>query len=477
MVEPGLVEKMNTRAVAPGSLTEQLALYWSAARYTDLPTDTLYLAKRFLLDTLAAGIAGAHTEVVEAALAAARVSVEAERGSAVLWGRNDTLPGPMAAMVNGTAAHALELDDFGGCGHSGAVVIPALCALAGRLAFSGKDALTALVAGYDLAARTLEGAGGYRPVNDLGWHSTGICGSFGAAAVSAKLMNLDPARFADALGIAGTFTGGIWAFLADGAMTKRFHPGKAAENGLSAALLAEAGMSGPRKVLEAEWGGFYSTYAKGIAQPEATLAGLGTEFRIARSGMKPYACCRGLHACQDALFELMRELSLASTQIAGMVVHANEQNRLQFDRPRIGNMLDAQFSMQYALAAGATSGRGTLEQFANLRDAEPEVRRLMDAIEVVADRTLKPGEYPPLELVLTDGRRIERHIEFAKGAPENPLSDAELRAKVVSLVEPALGAARCTALIDAVANLESIADFRDLIGLLIPEQRAVSRAA
>ena len=135
----------------------------------------------------------------------------------------------MAAMVNGTSAHALELDDFGGCGHSGAVVIPAVCALAGRHSFSGKEAITALVAGYDLAARTLEGAGGYRAVQDLGWHSTGICGSFGAAAASAKLMKLDAERFADALGVAGTFTGGIWAFLADGAMTKRFHPGKASE--------------------------------------------------------------------------------------------------------------------------------------------------------------------------------------------------------------------------------------------------------
>ena len=271
----------------PRTLTEQLADYWSAARFEDLPPETVRLAKRFLLDTLAAGIAGAKTEVVDAALAAAQVSVEATAGSATLWGRTETLPAPMAAMVNGTASHALELDDFGGCGHSGAVVIPALCALAGRNSITGKEAITALVAGYDLAARTLEGAGGYRPINDLGWHSTGICGSFGAAAVSAKVLKLDAEKFADALGVAGTFTGGIWAFLADGAMTKRFHPGKASENGLSAALLAQAGLTGPRKVLEAEWGGFYSTYARDKATPELTLAGLGEEFRIARSGMKP----------------------------------------------------------------------------------------------------------------------------------------------------------------------------------------------
>jgi 2-methylcitrate dehydratase PrpD len=406
---------------------------------------------------------------VDAALAAAQVSVEATTGSAALWGRTEKLPAPMAAMVNGTAAHALELDDFGGCGHSGAVVTPALCALAGRHAFSGKEAITALVAGYDLAARTLEGAGGYRPVNDLGWHSTGICGSFGAAAASAKLLKLDAEQFADALGVAGTFTGGIWAFLADGAMTKRFHPGKASENGLSAALLAQAGMTGPRKVLEADWGGFYSTYAKGIATPEATLVGLGKEFRIARSGMKPYACCRGLHACQDALLELMPELGISSEQIAGMVVHGNDQYRLQFDRVEVDNMLEAQFSIQYALAVGAVSGRGTLDQFSPLRTREPEVQRIMRATKVLADRTVKPGEYPPLELVTSDGRRVERHIKFAKGAPERPLTDDELSIKVDSLLKPALGAVRSRQLTDCVANLESLKDFRELVALLVPD--------
>src|SRR5205085_2914797 len=122
----------------------------------------------------------------------------------------------------------------------------------------------------------------------------------------------------------------------------RLHPGKASETGLSAALLAHAGMSGPRQVLEAEWGGFFSTYARGIATPEATLKGLGSEFRIARSGMKPYACCRGLHATLDALFEVMREARADNQSIREMIVHGNEQVCVQFDRPKIGNLLDAQ---------------------------------------------------------------------------------------------------------------------------------------
>jgi 2-methylcitrate dehydratase PrpD len=379
-------------------------------------------------------------------------------------------------MVNGTSAHAQELDDFGGCGHSGAVVVPTVFALAGRGGVSGKDAITAMLAGYDIAARTLEGAGGYRAHNDLGWHSTGTCGSFGAAAAAARLLGLDAGKFADALGIAGSFTGGIWAFLADGADTKRFHPGKAAENGLSAALLAQAGMSGPRQVLEAKWGGFYSSFAHGIAKPEATLEGLGQAFRIDRSGMKPYACCRGLHACMDAVLAVLAETGAQAADVEALVVHGNEQYKMQFDRMRIGNMLDAQFSIQYALAVAALSGRGSLDQFSTLRHEEPDVRSLMQRVTVLADRQIIPGQYPPLEVRLKDGRVIERFVLYAKGAPENPLSEAELAAKVESLIAPVLGAARCREIVACVAALEALPDLKRLIALMTPERHAAAAA-
>ena len=466
----------SENAVREPTQVEALARYWAGARFQDIPADAVAKAKRFLLDTLAAGIAGARTEVAEAALKAAQAAGETTSGSAVLWGRAETLPPPLAAMVNGTMAHAYELDDFGGCGHSGAVVVPAVCAMVGRARVSGRAAIMAILAGYDLAARVLEGAGGYRRHNDLGWHSTGTCGSFGAAAAVARLLELDAERFADALGIAGTFTGGIWAYLADGAMTKRFHPGKAAENGLGAALLAQSGMTGPRFVLEAAWGGFYSTYAPKIAEPELALAGLGREFRIDRSGMKPYACCRGLHACLDALFQIMGETGAKSTDIIGMVVHGNAQVQRQFDRMKIGTLLDAQFSMQYALASAAVGGRATLDRFWPLRTEESEIRRLMGVIKVADDRVIPIGTYPPLEVNLRDGRSIERFIPFAKGAPENPLSDRELHDKVTSLLTPALGGQRCREIVACVQNLESLADMRDLTKLLVPSARALGAA-
>lgn len=448
---------------AVGSLTERFAGYWSAAQVGDLPAEVVHAARRSLLDTLAAGVAGGATTVVDSVVAAMHAGGSGV-GSSTLWGRADTLAPAAAALVNGTAAHALELDDFGGCGHSGAVVIPAVCALAQRYPVHGDRVLLAIAAGYDLASRVLDGSGGYRPHNERGWHSTGTCGSFGAAAAAATLLGLPRQTYVHALGIAGTFTGGTWAFLADGALVKRFHPGKAAETGVSAALLAQAGLTGPREVLDASWGGFYTTYAKGDATPERTVEGLGVQFHILRSGIKPYACCRTLHSCIDAVLEIVNGADSAS--IAALVVHGNAQTRRQFERTDVRSLLEAQFSMPYCLAVAAQSGRATLDQFDPLRVAEPEIQRLMNLTEIRTDRPLGPTDYPSLEVVFADGRRVHKDVPFATGAPEAPLSDAALTDKALSLLVPVLGDRTARTLTERVWALDAHTNFADILGLL-----------
>jgi 2-methylcitrate dehydratase PrpD len=455
--------------VKTATLSAQLAAYWAGARFEDLPPEVVHAAKRFLLDTIAAGTAGGATEVVSTVVRAMQAGGSGS-GDTVLWGRADTLAPAAAALVNGTASHALELDDFGGCGHSGAVVVPAVCALAQRYPASGREVLLAIVAGYDLAGRVLEGSGGYRPHNERGWHSTGTCGSFGAAAGAAKLLRASEDTFVQALGIAGTFTGGTWAFLADGALVKRFHPGKAAETGVSAALLARSGLTGPRHVLDAKWGGFYSTYAPGVATPERAVAGLGSEFHILHSGIKPHACCRTLHSAVDAVLAIVGQRPGGSADVAEMVVHGNAQTKLQFERTEVRNMLEAQFSAPYCLAVAAQSGRATLDQFQPLRTADPEVRRLMALTRIRTDRVLGPKDYPSLEVVFRDGSRELLDVPFAKGAPEAPIPDGELEAKAMSLLAPVLGAARARQVADAVWSLERVESFAQVLQLLaLPE--------
>ncbi len=467
-------QRVDEVAPAPppsSSLTEQLAGYWSAARFEDLPGAVVHAARRFLLDTLAAGVAGGRTAVVES-VARAMHAGGSGTGDAVLWGRGDTLPPAAAALVNGTAAHALELDDFGGCGHSGAVVVPAVCALAQREHSSGRDVILAIAAGYDVAARVLEGSGGYRPHNERGWHSTGTCGSFGATAAAARLLRSTRGQFADALGVAGTFTGGTWAFLADGALVKRFHPGKAAETGLSAALLARAGLTGPRQVLDASWGGFYATYDGGVATPERAVEGLGTQFHILRSGIKPYACCRTIHSCIDAVLAIVGAAPGGSASVERLIVHGNAQTQRQFSRKQVRSLLEAQFSMPYCLAVAAQSGRATLDQFEPLRDGDPEIARLMAATEIRADRVLGPADYPSLEVVFKDGRRQAMDVPFATGAPEAPIGDRELEAKALSLLAPVLGEAVARRLLHAIESVEQCADFSSIAALLQAEGRA-----
>jgi 2-methylcitrate dehydratase PrpD len=472
-----MAEAARSSAPVAVTLSEHLAAYWAAASFEDLPPDVVRAAKRFLLDTVAAGICGSRSEVAAAVLAALRSALEGGAGTARVWGQAQRLPAPAAALVNGTAAHALELDDFGGCGHSGAVVIPAVCALAERYACDGRSVLLAIVAGYDLAARTLEGAGGYRPHNDLGWHSTGTCGTFGAAAAAARLLGLTAEPFADALGIAGTYTGGVWAFLQDGAMTKRFHPGKASETGVMAAILAREGMTGPRHILDAEWGGFYSTYGPAIATPDEAVKGLGQEFRIVNSGMKPYACCRGLHAPIDALLEILEETGAAHDDIAAMTVHGNAQMKLQFDRREIGNLLDAQFSMQYSLAVSAQGRCATLDQYQPLRIDDPEIRRLMAATDMRADRVVPVGGTPALEVRFADGRSVERHVKIAKGAPQRPLSDREIERKAQTLIGPVLGSRRAEEIIAAAWRADRLADFREFTALLADQESGIRNQA
>jgi 2-methylcitrate dehydratase PrpD len=447
------------------SLTERLAETWSAMRYEDLPAEVVAAAKLALMDTLSVAVRGAEADVSRIALRGAQALAETNGGSAKVWGSGATLPPAAAAMVNGTAAHAYEFDDYGGCGHSGAVVVPAVCAMADREGADGRTVLLAIAAGYDIAARVTEGAGGYRPHNDLGWHSTGTCGTFGAAAGAASVLGLGAEAYRSALGIAGSYAGGTWAFLVDGAMTKKFHPGRAAENGVSAAMLAAAGMEGPRYILDAAWGGFFSTYCRETAVPEAVVAGLGTEFRIFTRGVKPYPCCRGLHSSVEALLDIMGETGIGAGEIERIVVHGADRTVRQFRNYAVETILDGQFSLPYALASVADRGEATMDEFFPLRTHEPQVRALMERVEVVSDRELGAWGEPEVEL-RARGAVFTKHVPVPKGSAARPLDAAFLLRKHETTAVPAMGRARFDALRTALDTLETAPDFRAVTALL-----------
>src|SRR5262249_51494609 len=157
---------------------------------------------------------------------------------------------------------------------------------------SGREVITAVVLGYDVARRVLDALGGYQAHNAAGWHSTGTCGVFGAAAAAARVLGFDEPKIATTLGLAGSFSGGLWAFIHHDAMAKRVHAGRAAEGGVLAALLARDGISGPARLFDDQWGGFLATFAPDTQDPAALTRDLARAWHIRRCAIKPYASCR-----------------------------------------------------------------------------------------------------------------------------------------------------------------------------------------
>jgi 2-methylcitrate dehydratase PrpD len=447
------------------TLSMRIARYWSEARYEDLPPEVIALCKRSLLDTIVVGRRGAEAHEARVTAEGSLRFLPESAGLSTLWGMARKATPALAARINGTSSHALELDDFGGCGHSGACVVPAVCALADATGADGRSVLRAVAAGYDVAARILDGAGGYRPHNDRGWHSTGTCGTFGAAMAAAVMLGLDAERATWALGIAGSLAGGTWAFLGDGATTKRFHPGMAAESGVNAACLAAAGMTGPTDILEARYGGFYNMFCGAEARPDEAVAGLGDNFRIAGTGIKIYACCRGLHSPIEALLDVVVPRKLRAEDVAAIIVHGAPRTVRQFSKRQIDSVLDGQFSLPYSMAVAVLHGEATLAQFSPPQADDPRVQSLMDRVEVRGDVDLAPYEEPTVEVRLASGESIRSHVPVSKGTFSRPVPAEELARKHDTVGGPVMGA-KLGALRHALHGLEHIGDFRQVSALL-----------
>lgn len=432
-----------------------------------VPDDVTAYARVLMLDLLGAALAGVDTVETRTMLSAAE-GFAPTQGPCTIWGTGRSTTAAAAALVNGVIAHAQELDDFGGADHSGAVVIPAVLAVAESEGIDdGARVLEAVIAGYDIGLRVLEGAGGYRAHNTGGgWHSTGTCGSFGAAAAAARMLGLDAEKTAWALGIAGSFTGGIWAFLADGAMSKRYHTGRAAEIGVTAAYMARAGFTGPTRVLDAPWGGFLATYGDDRAEPEAFTAGLGTEYRIMKSGIKPYAACRGLHSALDVVLRLRGEHDLSASDIARVDIRCSAANKLTLGDQDPRTRLAAQMSLPYGVAVGLVTGHASLDDFEDRWVHDPEVRDLMSRVSMSVDDDKDENTQPTVTLVTTGGARLEGHEPIGLGDPRNPLSTDQVVAKYTDLARRALPAPTVDALRDAVFDLPASGSISRLLSAL-----------
>ena len=263
----------------------------------------------------------------------------------------------------------------------------------------------------------------------LGWHSTSACGGFGAAAAAAKLLGLDAQHIQWALGYAGSNAGGTWAYIPDGAMSKRVHPGFAAHTGVVAAYLAANNVTGPTQIFEAPWGGYYPTYVGAKATPDKAVDGLGRDFRIRLVGFKPYAACRGIHSSVDVMITLRREYQVSAADVKQVIVRGSPTHMKQLAKQEVETMLDAQFSLPYSIATTLVSGGAMLDQYTADALKRPEVRDLARRVHLKLEPSVEDGDEPYLDVELNDGRTLTDRVLIARGDCENPLPEDELRGK------------------------------------------------
>ena len=455
--------------MSAGSASARFARFAAALRLGDVPDPPRARARLHLLDTLGAALAGSTAREAHLALRAARAEGTLGAtgpGAAVVWGTPERANPRTAALVNGVAAHAFELDDSGGCDHSGAVVAPAALAAAAAAggAVPGEELLLAVVLGYELGRRVQSAMGGYDALNDRGWHSTGVCGTVAAAVAAGRVLGLDAARLTHAIGLAGAFTGGTWAFVADSAMSKRLHVGRAAECGLGAALLAREGFTGPDAVFEASWGGVLGLYAGEAADAAALTASLGERWEVDRASIKPYASCRSTHSAIDALLRL-RAGGLDADGIDRIEVRTSELIAGMCGGTDLASLVSAQLSLPYGLAVAGVRGAVGLDDVLAGR-GDPRVLDLLGRITVVVDPGQHGGSAEPALVVTDRNGTVTVQATAPRGGWDNRLTDAEVVAKFEGLAARRLGPEGVRGLVDGIGRLDGLADVRGLIELL-----------
>jgi 2-methylcitrate dehydratase PrpD len=380
------------------------------------------------------------------------------------YGKSACMPETWAALYNGSLAHGNDYDDTHSESivHIGGAVVPTAIAMAERLGSSGEKVLSAIVAGYEVAARV--GMAASKGFHAQGFHPTGVCGAFSAAATAAHLSGLNGEQTANAFGIALSQASGSLQFLEDGTWTKRMHPGWSAHAGIIAAGLARRGYTGPIKTFEGRFG-LYAMYANTVKPDlERAISGLGSGWEILETDVKPYPCGHISHPYMDCALKLRREHGLTPEMIESIEARVPGPGVPIVCEPAAvkkapPNSYAARFSLQYAVAVILVKGRAGIEEFSDEAICDPVVLDLARRIEYVIDDSLPfPQAFPGwIRIRLRDGRLLEARMDASRGSREIPMTPDELREKFTANALRALPKERVDALWSVGHRLESIA--------------------
>jgi 2-methylcitrate dehydratase PrpD len=452
--------------------TRGVAEFVSGLRYEAIPREVRERVKLLILDSLGCALYGAHLQWCRILRRTLR-KLDTSTACGV-WGTAQRLSAPHAALANGTQVQGFELDDVHreGVLHVGAVVLPALVAVAElRRGMSGREFLTAAVAGYEVGPRVGLCMG---PEHiGQGWHSGATLGVFSAGAGAARGLKLDADKTVHALGIAGTQAAGLMA-AQYGAMVKRMHAGRSSQSGLYGALLAEGGFTGITDVFESEYGGFCTTFSR--SQDRFRLAeltaGFGSTWQTLGVALKFYSCVGSNHTTLDALREMRSERPFGAKDVKKIIVHASQ---VTVDHAgwkyRPEGLASAQMNLAFCAATLLLEGDCFVDQFSERIVADPKRMALAEKVEVRPDpeisaRGAKYRHMVRVDVILNDGSRLERAVETPQGSEPNFASEAQVVGKFEKLAAHTLKRSQAAQLRDAVLGMEKLKDASRIVKLM-----------
>jgi aconitate decarboxylase len=448
-------------------VTRRLSQWIASLRREDIPAPAWTHAKLCLLDGLGSALFGSQQPWGHIAAETALELSPGERAS--LIGRNARCGVDAAAMANGTAMHGFELDDIHlrASMHPGAVTIPTALALAEAYGRSPAAFLTAIVAGYEVGLRVGIAVGLAHGLR--GHHTTGTVGTLAAAAAGANLLGLDPDKTSDALGIAATQAAGLHG-ARTGAMSKRFHAGRAAQSGVLAAALAQRGMTGSRNALEQPFGGFFSTLCDAV-DVDAVTAELGSRWEIQEVGFKAYASCGSTHTTIDAIDRLMQR-GLTADQLKELRVYMSRKALSNVGWKYVpGGVVAAQMNAYYTSAVKLLDGEVFVDQFAESRLSDPRIMELIQRIRIAHDPTFDSGGAASrhavrVEAETTEGKTWLENVDQRRGSSRYPLAGADIERKFRGLAKAILPSEAVGEILAMVGGIDDLEDIGSLVALL-----------
>ena len=443
----------------------KLADFVEKVRYNTLPAEVVQMTKNCFLDWLGCVYAGRNDSGVKKMAEVARLSKGDNHSTVIPYREKNSAP--FAALVNGAATHALEMDDVhrDSVVHAATVVIPAVFAVGEREHATGKRLIEAMVSGYEVMIRVGEGVG---RSHYWFWHNTSTCGTFGSAAGVGKILGLNVDQYMHALGNAGSQSSGLWEFLTDGANTKLLHTGKAAMNGIFAADLAKRNFTGARKIFEGEKG-FYLATSKDFSL-DKLIDGLGEKsprYRILSNSFKLYPSCRHTHPSIDATLSLVTEHGLKLQDVERVEIHTYSGAINLCGAVELKNSYVAKWHIPFAVATAIKDRRVGLDSYTESTIREKKLLDLAKKISLHLDPDLDavyPSQWPSrVEIFLKSGGKVSKTVYYPRGDSENPPSQEELNNKFRDNLESFIRPRSIERLIETIDRLETLKDVSSLV--------------